>query len=544
MQRHRGYLKRRVGKQLSVLLACSMCLVTSAGATGWALPVPVNTAAPLQMAPFEVGAYENGLALYAKGSYTGAFGYFLRAIHEDPQNINARYYLADTLVKLDRRAEAETQYRKIMEIAPHSQASRLSILALAQLRQARDPKAIPQWRQGSSSIDGSGPSDRYTGYIPEGDTYLERVGEGVGLTRWSLLTMPLKVYIETSPAGIRNFQPSFINQVRRGLDAWVNALDHQLSYSLQTIPDNADIKITWVNTIDTRGHSGDGGTSYTAGLTTPNIRDGQLLSMGVSLATFNIVGEPQNDGVIYAVAVHEMGHALGLLGHSEHPEDIMYAHNQSVLQPSPRDIRTIRQLYANVAAVDNRPASQRPAQSAKDAAISRQELAKRMDDRIRRLEEQSQKEGTALNWLNLGVAYFQKARRLETALPEETPPMAKPDPNAAPPPTPKDFYQKALTAIDRSIQQEPDDSRAYHRRSLVYQAMQNYSSALSDIQSAISHDRREPEYYMLQAWYLSQLGRKAEAQDSLNTYLLYKPGETNSTDVLQIKKALTTTPTP
>jgi tetratricopeptide (TPR) repeat protein len=536
LQRHygSGYFRMRPGKQLAVGLACSVLLA----AAEWVLPVPMQAATPLQMAPFEVGVYENGLALYSRGSYTGAFGYFLRAIHEDPKNINARYYLADTLVKLDRRTEAETQYRKIMEIAPHSQASRLSILALAQLRQDRDPKAMPQWRQGSSSTDG-GPSDRYTGYIAEGDTYLERVGEGFGLTRWSLLTMPLKVYIETSPVGIRNFQPSFINQVRRGLDAWVNALDHQLSYALQTVPDNADIKITWVNTIDTRGHSGDGGTSYTAGLTTPNIRDGQLVSMGVNLATFNIVGEPQNDGVIYAVAVHEMGHALGLLGHSEHPEDIMYAHNQSVLQPSPRDIRTIRRLYASVVAIDNRPVSQRPAQSAKEAEVSRQEMAKRMDDRIRRLEEQSQKESTALNWLNLGVAYFQKARRIESAPPEIPSASDKPDANVALPPTPKDFYQKALTAINRSIQQEPDDPRAYHRRSLVYQAMQNYPSALSDIQSAISHNRREPEYYMLQAWYLSQLGRKAEGQDSLNTYLLYKPGEANSNDVLQIKKAIT-----
>lgn len=527
MRKHFGWRSRRFRAwRVPALIALFMCLAGMPAAQSSTLPV---------------SAYENGLALYAKGSYTGAFAYFLRAVHEDALNINARYYLADTLVKLNRRVEADAQYRKIMELAPNSQAARLSLLALSQRRHDTEGSERPKWRQ-SGSYDGKGSDERYTGYIPEGDTYLDRVGEGLGLTRWSLSTMPLKVYIEASPVGIRNFQPAFINQVRRALDVWVNALDHQLSYTLQTIPDKADIKVLWVNTIDTRGHSGDGGTSYTAGLTTPSIRDNQLISMTIDMATFNIVGEPQSEEVIYAVAVHEMGHALGLLGHSDRSEDVMFAHNQHVLQPSARDIRTIRRLYASAVTIDNRPVSQRPVQTPQDAEAAQKELSRRMDDRIRRLEDQCRTEGTALNWLNLGVAYFQKARRLETASPPtSSAPLSsssKEDIATTAAPSPNDYYQKALAAIDRSIQQEPDDARAYHRRSLVHQALKDFPSALNDIQTAIIHDRREPEYYMLQAWYMSQLGRKAEAQDSLNTYLLYKPGETNSSDVLQIKKAL------
>lgn len=54
----------------------------------------------------------------------------------------------------------------------------------------------------------------------------------------------------------------------------------------------------------------------------------------------------QADGVILSVARHEVGHAIGLWGHSPNPEDIMYFSQVSKAPLiSSRDLRTLYRVY-------------------------------------------------------------------------------------------------------------------------------------------------------------------------------------------------------
>ena len=44
----------------------------------------------------------------------------------------------------------------------------------------------------------------------------------------------------------------------------------------------------------------------------------------IDFATTDIKGKVFDDSDIYATAIHEIGHALGISGHSDNPKDIMY----------------------------------------------------------------------------------------------------------------------------------------------------------------------------------------------------------------------------
>ncbi len=460
-------------------------------------------------------SYQVGLSLYAQGDYLTASRYFLQAVGENQNNPNAHYYLADSYLKLNRLSEAQAEYQKILAMAPNSQAARFSRLGLTNLRDYLDNVNGERWRKAG----GTGPGalkDSYSGEPVAGDDYLELVLEGGRRVRWALPKMPLNVYIEQTPLNIRNFQPGFVAQVRKGLDVWCRVLNNQLSYRQVSRKEDADIRVSWVNTIDTQGHNGDGGTAYTAGLMVPHLRDDQIQYMDVKIATFDIEGKPQNPDIIYAVAIHELGHSLGLLGHSDNAGDIMFAQNQHIIQPSRRDMNTIRNLYTLAADVNNLPASEHQVDPNRA-----QELAKAEDEGVIRAEREAKANGSSLSYLNLGVAYYQKAKSLVGQGGDAS-----------------EWYQKALKASSTAIQMEPKDPRAYHKRSLVYQELSRFDLALQDIQKSVLYDRNEPEYLMLQSWFLAKVGRYAEARGSLDAYLLAKPAEANSPDVQKIREEL------
>ncbi len=479
-------------------------------------------AVPVAMA---AGYYEMGLKTYQSGMYDAAVTYFRQAVQEDSSNPNKHYYLADSLSRSGQYAEAHREYQTIMALAPNSQAARLSAKALVKLRRVFEPSGRLPSDTKTSLQRNTVSRDYLSGFSAVGDDYLDSITSSGNFVRWSLNKMPLRIYVDRSPTGLKHFEPAFVAQVPKAMDVWQQATGGQIRYVMADTPEEADIRVVWKNTIDTKGSQKDGMVTYTAGTTAPTIKSGQLQFMSVRIATFDILKKPQTVDTIYPVMIHELGHALGLLGHSDDENDIMNALSHGVVKPSQRDMNTLVRLYQKTVDITNRPVD---LNVVNDPEYIKNQWAKFKLGLVEQLNITS-KNPSSLNYYNLSANYLQVyhyySRHSKSS-----------DLTADHPP---DYYlKKSLETVNESIRREPKDGKGYTRRAAIYTESRQYDQALRDVDKAIGLDNSASVNYLLKAQILSETGDVGNARGALNDYLSKEPGSANSPDVVLLRKKL------
>jgi tetratricopeptide (TPR) repeat protein len=510
----------------------------------------------------EQDTVESGLKSTRKGEYRQAILYFQQSLKTDPANGNAYYYLGDAFLKTNQLSQAQQAFQKAIDLSPDSQAARLSRKAILTLdlnqsgvNVSESPIPIRKWQlkgnplgykvdtlltpslQEDTAIAGatetvlSWRNDVVTGVATTGENYLNDMRFNGQLIRWSIHKMPLRLYIERQPQGIRHFEPGFVSQIPLALKPWGIALGNQLSAVVVDRPEDADISVYWVNTIDSRGFKTEGGTTYTAGLTIPRFSGDQLQHMVVKISTLDLTLKPKTSQEIYEVAVHELGHALGLLGHSENTADMMNAEAVVGGKLSSRDIATIRALYTQAPDMMNR---RKPTVSQQDALANIQKKLEGISQEIAKQESLVQVRGSNLNWNNLGSAYYQKGLLL-SKLPASTVVKGLRTEDDANPIT---WYQKALNAVSKALEKEPNDIHAYKNRAVVLQSLGDYPKALADLTRGIQINAREPRLYYEKTRVHIQLKQKSEALNALQSYMLLEPGSGASSDVQKLMRSI------
>ena len=170
------------------------------------------------------------------------------------------------------------------------------------------------------------------------------------ITRWATNRVPLRVYVE-NPIGLSGYRPQFRQFMIDAFATWVKASEGRLSYSVVDYPQQANIVCRWVSQpVKGLMHGKEQGVTRSKFLFPKKApRNCMVQSADIFILTvYRSNQEPLSDVAIRAVCLHELGHALGISGHSPNHGDMMYpafSPYDIPLSLTDRDVATIKRLY-------------------------------------------------------------------------------------------------------------------------------------------------------------------------------------------------------
>jgi predicted Zn-dependent protease len=282
----------------------------------------------LRLAPRSAGVHCNlGLAYQNSGNIPRALNEFKQALAIKPAMAEATLNIAGCYQSMGDNLEAIKWYGTYVSQNPQAQ----------QAQQVRDIiKALQQ-------------AIKRPGSDPKLDDYFQSITLE-GTYRWPRERMPIRVFIEepinTDGKKVEGFRDSFKASLLEAFDAWSKATAERVTYRVVPTKDQADIRCGW--TADPAEVT-DNGTQSERGSAKIIVRDSNIERATLKILTKPVLEEAVlSDDELKKACLHEVGHVLGLQGHSTNNHDVMfYTVDTATVWPvlSKRDKQTIAKLY-------------------------------------------------------------------------------------------------------------------------------------------------------------------------------------------------------
>jgi len=299
---------------------------------------------------------------------------------------------------------------------------------------------------------------------------------------WPASRMPIRIFIQ-SGENIPGYKSDFAEIFKQSCQDWASASKQKINFAFVDNAKDADIRVSWLTDKSLFVDATEGG-------------DAQILpdQNGIKSAAVRLVIVPLINGSIElqikAMSLHEMGHALGLQGHSKNSSDIMAANNNlkwnaqlADISLSQRDCNTIEHLYNDgCPAIKIRrqttakyvidSSSNEAATTLNNAAV-KDILAKDFPAAITKLHQVLQLDPNyKLAKSNLGIAYNNAALESESA---------------------SDF-PKAIDWLQQALWIEPNNQVVIKNLVSTYHTWANYYYHAEDYQNAVCMFKKALEY--------------------------------------------------
>jgi tetratricopeptide (TPR) repeat protein len=178
------------------------------------------------------------------------------------------------------------------------------------------------------------------------DYFKSTTAEGIAL--WPRRSMPIKVFI-ASGENTPGFRKSFGDILMWSFGQWLRGASNYLSLNLVSNEEAADIVCSWTNDIKDLQQGAEQGETH---INFRRVKGGKpvLVHASIKLCIVDpLAGGVLSDKVFTELCLHEIGHALGIKGHSPNRNDVMFFATGEIFPLhtlSARDVATINRLYA------------------------------------------------------------------------------------------------------------------------------------------------------------------------------------------------------